>query len=163
MTGRRVHIHAALLCASVLSGCAGTRPYESASDRNVRFDTAVESGSGSWVSSVRASVQVHSVDRDCRTTYEGTIPLNSPTVVTGFPAGRMRYMVIAFNSSSFLLNRRSSIDYSTILTPRDGYDYEVAVRYRDDTYDASVVEVNRGNGTRRKLRHRPLQACRRTG
>ena len=161
MTGRSVHIRTALLCAAVLSGCAGTRPYESASDRNVRFDTAVESGS--WVSSVRASVHVHSVDRDCRTTYEGTIPLKNPTVVTGFPAGRMRYMVIAFNSSSFLLNRRSSIDYSTILTPRDGYDYEVAVRYRDDTYDASVVEVNRGNGTRRKLRHRPLQSCRGIG
>lgn len=154
MISRRV---AALLCALWLAGCAGTRPYAPTPDRNVRFDTAVESGS--WLSSVQASVHVHDVDRDCRTTYEGTIPLDGSTVVTGFPAGRRRYMVIAFNSSSFLLNRRSSISYSTLFTPRNGYDYEVAVRYRDDTYDAKVMEVSRRNGARRELRRRPLDTC----
>lgn len=158
MTGQRTNVGAALLGLAVLAGCSGVRPYEPTSDRNVQFTADVDSGS--WMSSVQASVHVHSVDQACRTTYEGTIPLKGSTVVTGFPAGRLRYMVIAFNSSSFLLNRRSSINYSTMLTPRDGYDYEVAVRYLDDTYDATVMEVNRGNGTRRRLRHRPLDTCR---
>lgn len=151
------HIGATLLCAAFLAGCAGTRPYEPTSDRNVQFTSEVDSGS--WHSSVQASVHVHSVDPDCRTTYEGTIPLKGTTVVTGFPAGRLRYMVIAFNSSSLLLNRRSSINYSTMLTPRDGHDYEIAVKYQDDTYDASVMEVNRGNGARRRLYHRPIDTC----
>ena len=158
MTGR---IIPALLCAACLAGCAETRPFQPAPDRNVRFDAAVESGS--WLSGVEASVHVHSVDRNCQTTYEGTIPLRNSTVVTGFPAGRPQYVVIAFNSSSFLLNRRSSINYSTLLTPRDGHDYEVAVRYLDDTYNATVEEVNRRNGARRTLRHRPLDTCRRAG
>ena len=154
-----VCLTAALLCTAFLTSCAGTRPYEATSDRNVRFNTAV--ASGSWVSSVQASVHVHSVDRACRTTYEGTIPLEGSTVVTGLPTDRPRYMVIVFNSSSFLLNRRGSINYSTVLTPRRGYDYEIAVRYVDDTYNATVVEVHRRDGTRRPLRHRPLNMCRR--
>ena len=161
MNGRRGRFVATLLSVALLTGCAGTRPYEATSDRNVRFTTAVESGS--WLSSVRASVHVHSVDPACRTTYEGTIPLKGATIVTGISTGTPRYMVIAFNSSSFLLNKSGTINYATMLTPRRGYDYEIAVRYVDDTYNATVEEVHRTSRSRRELRHRPLNTCRAAG
>lgn len=158
---RRSRLAATLVLAGALAGCAGTRPYEASSDNNVRFTTDVESGS--WLSSVRASVHVHSVHRQCRTNYEGTIPLGRPAVVTGLPTGRPSYLVLAFNSSSFLTNSRSSIHYETMLTPRRGYDYEVAVSYVDDTYNATVREVNRQSGARREIRKTPLEACRARG
>lgn len=159
MIGRRSPFAAIVLGAALLTGCAlGTRPYQATSDKNVRFSTAVEAGS--WLSSVRASVHVHSVDSNCRTTYEGTIPLEGSTIVTGIPTGRPRYMVVAFNSSSFLANSRSSINYSTMFTPRRGYNYEIAVRYVDDTYNATFEEVHRRSRARRELRRRPLNRCR---
>jgi hypothetical protein len=150
----------ALLIAGALGACADTRPYRATADDNLRFTTAVES---SWLSSVEASVHIHSVDRACRTAYEGTVPLARTSTLTGIPAGRPSYLVIAFDSASFLANRRSSINYETMLTPRPGYDYEVAVRYVDDTYDATIREVNRQNRTRRDVRHTPLAACRAEG
>jgi hypothetical protein len=161
MIGRRRLFAATLLCTVFLTGCSGTRPYQESSDKNVRFSTAVESGS--WLSSVRASVHVHSVDANCRTTYEGTIPLEGSTTLTGIPTGRPRYMVVSFDSSSFLLNSSSSINYATMFTPRRGYNYEIAVRYVDDTYNATVEEVDRRSLARRELRRRPLDRCRAKG
>jgi hypothetical protein len=161
MIGRHSGLVATLLSVALLAGCAGTRPYEATSDRNVRFSTAVESGS--WLSTVRATVHVHSVDPACRTTYEGTIPLKSATIVTGISTGTPRYLVIAFNSSSFLANRSGTINYATMLTPRRGYDYDIAVRYVDNTYNATIEEVHRTSRSRRELRHRPLDTCRAAG
>lgn len=157
MTAKR-RIAAALFLAGAVAGCSGTRPYVASTDDNVRIRT--ETKSGSVLSSVRASVHVHSVDRNCRTSYLGTIPLDSKAVTTGIPAGRRTYLVFAFNSASFLGSRRSSISYRTLLTPRRGYDYEVAVRYVDDMYNAEIREVSRRGKRRRTVRYRPLSTCR---
>lgn len=155
---RAGRLAATLLVAGVLTACAGTRPYETTTDRNVRFATVAESGS--WFSSVRASVHIHSVNENCHTDYQGTIPLGKSTTVTGLPTGQPSYLVFSFASSTFLANRSSSITYETMLTPRLGYDYEVAVRYVDDTYNATIREVNRRSGLRRQIHHRPLDKCR---
>lgn len=160
-TDRLGWLAATALLAGVVAGCADTRPYQSSPDNNVRFTTAVESGS--WFSSVAAQVHIHSVDHGCQTIYRGTLPLGRSTLVTGIPADETSYLVIAFDSSSFLANSRSSISYETMLTPRPGYDYEVAVRYVDDTYDATIREVHRRSQARRELRHEPLTACRAGG
>ena len=149
---------AVLLLAGVLAGCGSTRPYVATSDNNVRFTTVAESGS--WFSSVRASVHIHSVNENCRTAYQGTLSLGRSTTVTGLPAGQPSYLVFTFASSSFLSNDSSSISYKTLLAPKRGHDYEVAVRYVDDTYNATIREVNRRSGVRRQIAYKPLDACR---
>lgn len=157
-TPKRSRIAAVFLLSSLVGACAGgTRPYVASSDENVRIETVTESGSA--LSSVRASVHIHSVDNNCRTTYVGTIPLDRKSVATGVPVGRTSYLVFAFNSASFLGNRRTSISYRTLMTPRSGFDYRIAVEYVDDTYNAEIFEVNR-RGERRGLRQRPLDSCR---
>lgn len=159
MMGRKqARIAPAFALAALLASCAGgTRPYVASSDENVRIETVAESGSA--FSSVRASVHIYSVDGNCRTTYVGTIPLDRKSIATGIPAGMTSFLVFAFNSASFLGNRRSSISYRTLVKPRKGFDYRVAVEYVDDTYNAEIFEVNR-RGERRELRHRPLDTCR---
>lgn len=148
----------AIMLAAFLASCAGgTRPYVASSEENVRIDTVTKSGSA--FSSVRASVNIYSVDGNCRTTYLGTIPLDRKSISTGIPAGKTSFLVFVFNSASFLGNRRASISYRTLVKPRKGYDYRVAVEYVDDTYNAEIYEVNR-RGERRELRHRPLDRCR---
>ena len=155
---RGSHLAALLLIAGVLVGCSGTRPYAPTADNNVRFTTVAESGS--WLSSVRASVHIHSVNENCHTDYQGTIALGRSAVLSGLPAGRASYLIFTFDSSSFLANSRSSISYKTLLTPRRGHDYVVAVRYVDDTYNATIREVNRRSQTRRQIAYKPLDACR---
>lgn len=156
---RRVSGPAAiLLIAAVMTGCSGIRDYRASSDRNVRFNTVAESGS--WFSSVRATVHIHSVDRNCQTKYQGTIALGRSTLMTGIPSGQPTYLIFAFKSSGFLSNSSSSISYKTLLMPRAGHDYQIGVKYVDDTYDATIREVSRRSRKARKIHHTPLAACR---
>ena len=157
MSVRPGRFAAILLCAGVVAGCAGTRSYTATPDNNVRFTTVAESGS--WFSSVRPSVHIHSVNENCHTDYQGTIALGRSAIVTGLPTDRPSYLVFTFASSSFLSNNRSSISYKTMLTPRRGHDYEIAVRYVDDTYNATIREVNRRRQSRRQIAYTPLDAC----
>lgn len=151
---------AVLLLAGAMTGCAGgdTRPYVSSAENNLRFTTVAESGSA--FSSVRASVHIHSVDENCRTNYQGTIRLDESAIASGIPVGQPSYLVFSFASSSFLGGRRGSITYKTLLTPRSGHDYDIAVAYVDDTYNATIREVNQRNYRRREVRYRPLDTCR---
>ena len=154
----RGRLVAVMLLAGAVAGCAGTRPYVSSSENNLRFTTVTESGS--WFSSVRASVHIHSVDENCRTNYQGTIRLGGSSIATGIPVGQPSYLVFSFDSSSFLANSRSSINYKTMLTPQRDHDYNIAVEYVDDTYNATIREVNRRNNRRREVHYKPLDTCR---
>ena len=149
---------AVLLLAGAVAGCAGSRPYVSSAENNLRFTTLAESGS--WVSSVRASVHIHSVDENCRTNFQGTIRLDGSDIATGIPVGQPSYLVFSFDSSSFLANSSSTINYKTMLTPRRDHDYDIAVEYVDDTYNATIREVNRANNRRREMHYTPLDTCR---
>lgn len=157
-TWHRGRLVALLLLAGALAGCAGTRPYVSSSEDNLRFTTLAESGS--WLSSVQASVHIHSVDENCQTNFEGTIRLGDNSIATGIPVDRPSYLVFSFESSSFMANRSSSINYKTMLTPRRDHDYDIAVKYVDDTYDATIREVNRQDKQWRDVHYTPLDACR---
>ena len=159
MTARhRGRLVAALLLAAALAGCAGTRAYVSSSENNLRFTTLAESGS--WLSSVQASVHIHSVDENCRTDFQGTIRLEESPVTTGIPVGRPSFLVFSFDSSSFLTNSSSSINYRTMLTPRRDHDYDIAVEYVDSTYNATIREVNRRDKRWREVGYTPLDSCR---
>jgi hypothetical protein len=156
-TWNRGRLVAVMLLAGAVAGCAGPRPYVSSSENNLRFTTVAESGS--WLSSVQASVHIHSVDENCQTSFEGTIPLGGSPIATGIPVGQPSYLVFSFDSSSFMANRSSSITYKTMLTPRRDHDYDIAVEYVEDTYNATIQEVNRRNSRRREVHYTPLGAC----
>ena len=160
MTARhRGRLVAVLLLAGAVAGCASTQqPYVSSAENNIHFTTVAESGS--WFSSVRASVHIYSVYENCRTDYQGTIRLGESSIATGIPVGQPSYLVFSFDSSSFLANSRSSINYKTTLTPRQGYDYDIAVEYIADTYSAKIMEVNRRNNRRDEVYYKPLDTCR---
>jgi hypothetical protein len=154
---RPIRLAAVLLLAGALVGCAGTQPYVSSSESNLHIKTVADSGS--WMSSVQTAVHIHSVDENCLTSYRGTLQLDDPMVTTGIPSGQRSYLVFSFDSSSFLANSRSSITYGTLLTPRPGRDYDVAVEYLDDTYNATIQEVDRETNQQREVIYRPLDAC----
>jgi hypothetical protein len=157
-TWHRGRLVALLLLAGALAGCAGTRPYVSSSEDNLRFTTLAESGS--WLSSVQASVHIHSVDENCQTNFEGTIRLGENSIATGIPVGQPSFLVFSFDSSSFLTNSSSSINYRTMLTPRRDHDYDIAVEYLDNTYNATIREVNRQDKQWREVGYTPLATCR---
>jgi hypothetical protein len=152
---------AALACATALvalAGCSGLKTYPNdlpLKNLTVRTVTA----SGSAFSSVRAELDVHSVDAACRTQYLGTVALDAPSVAVGIPAERASHLVVNFLSSSFLGGTRGRISRETWLSPRPDARYEIDVTYRDDLYQV-VLREKPARGATRELPLRSEPSCR---
>ena len=146
MSARLLVAAAALLA----SACSGLKTYSNDAPKNVHVVTQTDRG-------VRAALHVHALNGECNTRYDGTLALDRGIVDLGVPAGRPSYLVVSFDTSSFMAGARST-SVGTVLTPRAGYEYELAVRYKQDIYDVAVREIDR-KGVSRDLPRRPLGGC----
>jgi len=152
-----LHAHVTVLALCV-AGCSNLRPYPNElATKNLSVRTVTSAGS--MFSSVRAEIDVHSVDAACGTQYLGTVALDAPSVALGVPVGRRSRLVFHFVSSNFLGSSRGRISREMELHPRADQRYEIDVTYRDDLYDVVVRERQRG-GTLRDLPAVDLAPCR---
>ena len=138
-----------LLLAALIAGCSGLKTYPNDAPKNLRVATQLEGA--------RAVLHVHEVSGPCATRYEGTVALDQPVVEVGVPAGRPSYLVVSFDTSSFLGGRRGT-SVGTVVTPREGYRYELGVRYQKEIYDVALREIDR-KGASRELPRRGLGGC----
>lgn len=159
MTGYKLFCIAGLLIAAgLMAGCSGIRPYPNDLAKNMRIQT--ETKSGSVFSSLRASVDIYKVDKNCQVDYQGTVRLDKPSVMVGMPQNKLGYVVVRFNSSCFLCGSSSSMRQEILLKPRRGYNYDVKVKYIDDIYDVRIMEKHPQKSKKgRELEHRDLNDC----
>lgn len=156
--GRKAFVVLSICTASLLAGCFGIKTYPNTLDKNLHVHTATNSGS--WFSRVRAAVDIHRVRENCVLDYEGTVQLADPKIDIGIPPHRWSYLVFVFDSSSFFGNRSGTITYETLLKPRAGSQYEVAVSYRDDMYHVEIREALPNQSTGREIEQLALSTCR---
>ncbi len=146
-------MRAAWLLALAAAGCSGLKAYPTDPGGNLAVRSQMDRD-------VRAVLHLHRVDRDCRTEYRGSVPLDRPAVSLGLPDGQPAYLVVTFDSSSFLGGSRST-SAGALLVPRAGHRYELGARYHDGIYDLALSESD--GRTRRALPRRDLDACRTSG
>ena len=139
----------AVVLLLLIAGCSGLKTYPNDAPKNLSIATQTDGA--------RAVLHVHDVTGECATRYEGTVKLDQPSVEVGVPAGRPSYVVVSFDTSSFLGGQRGT-SVGTVLTPRAGYRYEMAVRYKQDMYDVALREIDR-KGVGRELPRRGLGGC----
>ena len=139
----------ALLLAAA-AGCSGLKTYPTDAGGNLAVRSQLDGG-------VKGALHIHRVSADCETRYVGTVPLERPSLALALPAGPRMYLVVTFDTSSFLGGSRST-SAGVLLTPRAGSRYELAVRYHDSIYDVALSESDaRG---RRTLPRQDLGRCR---
>jgi hypothetical protein len=152
-----------LLLAWGLAGCAGAPPYKSDLPPNLNVRTKLSSPSvlltPALGGSFEADLHVTSVDRRCQKNYRGSVRLDAPAVSVGIPADQPSYLVFEFSGSSAPARGSASSTYSTLLTPRNGYQYDVDVVYAGQMYSVTVHERNPRSGARREVERRPFSAC----
>ena len=136
----------------LLSACSGLKTYPTAAGGNLAVRTQMDGN-------VRAALHIHTVDAQCRTEYRGSVQLDRPSLVLDLPAGRPSYVVVTFDTSSFLGGSRST-SAGTLLEPRSGSRYELSVSYRESLYDVVLSQSDSKGGQRRALPRRELEACR---
>ncbi|MEN8302983.1 MAG: hypothetical protein ABFQ64_02785, partial [Campylobacterota bacterium] len=103
---------------------------------------ATQTDSGSFFSSVSASVDIYKVNSDCSTKYSGTLGLDSSSIDVGIPIDDLTYMVFVFSSSGFLSNSSSTTTYATLLKAKQDYFYSANVTYLDSIYNVEINEVS---------------------
>jgi hypothetical protein len=154
------------LLAGVLAGCAGSPPYESNLPANLNVKASLSSPSvlltAPLAGSFEADMHVTAVDRRCQKNYRGGVKLGSTPVSVGIPADQPSYLEFQFSGRSLLTRGAASSTYTTLLTPRSGYQYDVDVAYADEMYNVTVSERNPRSGQRREVERRPLSACKPT-
>ena len=143
----------ALFASTLLAvaACSGITPYRNDGAKNLRARIDTESG-------VRTALHVHEVTGPCATRYAGTVQLDAPVKDVGIPEGRAAYLVVTFDTSSFLGGSRET-SIATVFEPRHGFDYELQVRYRQAIYDVTLKEVESRRRVSRELARRPLAGC----
>ena len=124
-------------------GCAGTKLYRDVGAHNVFLDSAIPPH-------LPAAVHVHEVDPNCGARYLGTVKLDPASPRLGLQPDRPSYLVFSFEGSSRA---------GTLLEPRRGHRYDVAVTYRDRVYEVRLRETD-AHGHQRELAQRELARCR---
>lgn len=143
----------ALLVVTALAtaACSGITTYRNEAPKNLHARVDTEPG-------VRAALHVHEVTGPCATRYAGTLPLDAPAVEIGIPEGRAAYLVVTFDTSSFLGGSRAT-SVATVFEPRHGMEYELSVRYRQAIYDVALKEIDHRRRVSLELPRRPLATC----
>jgi hypothetical protein len=155
---------AGLLSAAILAGCAGAPPqYQSDGPPNLNVRTKLSSPSVLLTAPLGGSfdawLHVTRVGRDCQKNYRGSVRLDKPAVAVGLPADQPTLLEVEFSGQSAPTRGGASSTYSTLLTPRSGYQYDVDVAYADKAYTITVHERNPRTGARREVERRPFRDC----
>lgn len=142
----------AVVVLALAAGCSGLKTYPTDPGGNLAVRTQMDGN-------VRAALHIHRLDAHCKTEYRGTVQLDRPAVSLALPAGQPTYLVVTFDTSSFLGGSRST-SAGALVTPRAGATYELAARYREGIYDVALFEADLRTRQRRALPRRDLEACR---
>ena len=151
------HVIVLLLAYNLLAGCSGIKAYPNTPDKNLHIKT--ETDSGSIFSNIRAAIDIYRVDADCKTEYEGTVQLKTPSLDVGIPSNRLSYLVFVFARSEIFSGSSSTITYNTLLKPRIGYYYDITVSYIDDIYNVVIRETESRMNKSREIELKDLNDC----
>ena len=150
-----------LVLAVMLAGCSSVKTYPDMPGKNVHVRTRLVEER--MFGSVRADLDIYSVDSKCEAQYLGTVELDKASVDFGIPPGQQTYLVFVFSSKGMLGSAKGSTTYATLLRPRAGFDYRAEVRYVDDIYNVELIEAQAGRKSGRELEPRRLENCRAQG
>jgi len=158
MVVRMSHAILAVLAVGLSAGCAsGVKSYPNTLDKNVQIRS--ETVSSSALFQVRTAVSVYRVDERCELELEGVVNIDRPTVSVGIPANRWTYLDFTFTGSSSD-GATNTVSRETLVRPRTGYRYDVAVTYRQDAYHVAIREIPSKGGAGREVQFRDIRACR---
>lgn len=157
-SGNRTVVMFLIFTASLFPACSGIKTYENNLNKNVHVRTTTNSGS--WLSSIHTAVDIHRVEKNCATNYEGTVQLSESTTDIGLLPDRWTHLVFVFASSSFVANRSGTTTYETLLKPRLNHRYHAEVSYRNDMYHVAIRDFPPNQSIGRELDPMPLRTCR---
>ena len=140
-----------LLCLLIITGCSGFYPYSNHLKKNLLVKTRTDSGS--FFTSIKARVDIYTVDDACKLTYQGSVKLKSAEIPVGLPQNRPVFLDFIFSHSGFLSSKSGSTGFDTYFKTRSGYEYIAEAHYTDGIYDVVLKEKKIGSKKAREMPH----------
>ena len=153
-----------LAMAVVGSACSGLPTYESTSPPNLGVNVKVSRGgplsiSARGVTNFGVFLHINAINPACAGAYLGSVKIDSSPAKIGIPADQLVYLTFEFSGHNFLTRGSGGTSWSSLLTARKGFQYEIDVEYTDDMYSVNMFERGPANGARRQVEHRSLRTC----
>lgn len=144
-----------LLGLALVSGCSNIKTYSENYPDNMQVKTRTDSGS--FFSSLDTVVHIYRLNNKCESDYLGTVEFEDPVTDIGLPVNQLLYLDFVFINSSY--GSSSSMSHETLLRPKKGARYEVALTYLDALYDVELWERRSRKAARKPLTMVPYEAC----
>lgn len=136
----------------IVAGCSNIKPFPSTADKNLQVRSKV---SGTFITEVKAVLQIHSMKGGCVVDYLGTVDLQNGLTQVGVAPGQPVYLLFLFNISSFA-GGGTMMPYTTVFTPRSGTRYIADVSYADSIYYVSIHELGSRGVLGREIERRAV-------
>jgi hypothetical protein len=140
-----------------LGACSTTVFYDDPGAPNLHFHAM---SSGRLLTYTAIQLDIHRVTADCRAEFVGShhvwTPLGQTADPVHLPEERISLLEFKFHQHG---NIELWTSYKTLLRPRAGQTYEVAVNYEAGLYDVEIRETGPNGG--RKIEHWSLSDCHR--
>ena len=136
--------------AALLAGCGSVPSYTSNLPKNLEVATKLDSA--------KVALDVHRVNARCETEHLGRVNLDSTSTQLGIPESRL-YLDFIFVTGG-LFSGTGTTRYSTLLTPRPGYEYRALATYQKGIYGVEIRETRKGTKQSRMIDTAPLRDCR---
>jgi hypothetical protein len=143
--------------AIFLSACSSIKPYPDL--RNKNFSIQAITDSGSLLTDIKATLEIHNVKADCSKEYIGTVTLDKPLVEIGIPVKYQSYLSFVFDTSGFFAANEGKMISETLFKPKPGYRYLAKVSYIKEFYDVRIYEMNPGGKQSKEFEFRDLDTC----
>src|SRR5260221_10499499 len=115
------------------TGCSGLKTYPNEASKNVRVSTQVDP-------KVRAALHVHEVTGACTSRYQGTLALDRPALEVGIAAEQPTYLVVSFDTSSFMAGSPPPT-LGPPLQPRPGHEDKLPGRHKEGNLKRAVRRI----------------------
>lgn len=141
-----------ILFGIILSGCSNVKSYSSNSGNNLMV--YVESDPDTEL-----SLDIYTVNKKCKTNYEGRVLLEKDKNVIGLLEHGRNYLVFNFKTSSFWMNSTSVTRQDFLLKTKKNYFYEAKASYIDNIYNIEIREKRTQKSSGRELESKNITNC----
>ncbi len=150
-----------LICCAVsmTAGCSVAR-YAS-KDNAPNLTVTVETDLNIPLSRLDVMLDVHFVNPDCNSDFQGRLYLDEKKEVVGIPTGKiMELQALFITTGNFLLGGSSSdLRYGTLFTAKPGVKYLMEIIYRNKIFSAELFEFTAAGKKGRQIDRVPPSSC----
>jgi len=142
-----------------INGCMSNNiKYPNNYKNNMTVKTSIKGES--FFKDIDAYLHISKLDKQCKSTYLGTVKLDKPVKKVGLPVNQKLFLEFVFGITGG--GSGSRLDTDTILTPRKGQTFLADMFYEDDIYDVTLWRNKTRKYKKKEIKPASFESCKKS-